>query len=427
MGIELILRGEAKRSLGGLFGAGKPLLDRVAEWLTQHHPEPFCRIEKLKTNKGNECLLVRLHPCQIVEIVSDGPRAVSVEAKTNTVGPGYHTFLNGLFATMGDELKIKWSAARECADIFLNPDASVVEMRMLGWLGQVASQMLTMREQGCTQLGLNMSTDFEFLHDGLVATPMGPRDELWLERTAANPRLGMDIFPWRGEMDAEFVKNWAEALMWTELRWRKPLTELEQRDMTEACQLLAFARKKDPDLNYPWREWLEMLDYLGLEYHDRAGIEKLAAQASGPLVGYRRRSVIFSALLPWTIKIPGDFAYESDENGHYLFNEKRQVQVSTLSYGMKPGHADPLSIDTIDKRREDPPGTQRLEHHTDSYQSYAYIFPDSIDDNNLRMQSACYCPGNILFSSYNYDPGDSEWALNAWHAIELHPLGDAND
>ena len=68
-----------------------------------------------------------------------------------------------------------------------------------------------------------------FGFEGALATALGPRDDAWLERALADPRIAIDILPWWADAaDGRFLLNRALSLMWTEVRWRRPAVDGEK-------------------------------------------------------------------------------------------------------------------------------------------------------------------------------------------------------
>ena len=117
-------------------------------------------------------------------------------------------------------------------------------------------------------MGLLPGTRFE--HDGAVLTPLGPRDDAWLERAVTAPKAAIDILPWWFDItDARYQLARALVILWTEIRWRAPIDDVELRAMDEALALLRNAIRADGSLAYPWREWAELVAHRGS--HDPAG------------------------------------------------------------------------------------------------------------------------------------------------------------
>jgi hypothetical protein len=85
------------------------------------------------------------------------------------------------------------------------------------------------------------------------------------------------------------------------------LVDEEKAVLNEVRENLDRAYRLDHTLEFPWREWQEILECLGTD-------AKIPVVGGGsgeqlrPLIGYRRKSVRVSLAAGWTINIPGRFA-----------------------------------------------------------------------------------------------------------------------
>ena len=77
--------------------------------------------------------------------------------------------------------------------------------------------------------------------------------------------------------------------------WRPPLLEEERRLFRNVARLLELAWREDPALDYPWREWQEVLGYLGIKPPSPVGT--VVSQA-GTLFYFG-----FFLLMPWWSRI----------------------------------------------------------------------------------------------------------------------------
>ena len=140
-----------------------------------------------------------------------------------------------------------------------------------------------------------------------LVTQMGPRSREWAEAVVRDPINGKDFFSWwNPERDADYYRNRGACLMWTSVRWRKPLVDDEKQILNEANENLQLAYRLDEALDYPWREWTEILKYLDADGKTRDG--RLENTQMRPLIGYRRNQMRVSLAAGWTIQIPGRFA-----------------------------------------------------------------------------------------------------------------------
>jgi hypothetical protein len=94
--------------------------------------------------------------------------------------------------------------------------------------------------------------------------------------------------------------------MWTEVRWRTPLLDSERSTLQDVATSLEMAYGLDKRLEYPWREWNEILEYLGSDA--RVTVDESDDHQAGALIGYRRNPVRVTLAAGWSIQIPGSFA-----------------------------------------------------------------------------------------------------------------------
>ena len=120
----------------------------------------------------------------------------------------------------------------------------------------------------------------------------------------------------RGGLDAtdgRYLLNRALALMWLEVRWRKPAVDGEAERLEDVHRLLSKAYPIEPGLPYPWHDWAELVAFGGYRGRDDpAGQLADQAQPPGPPIGYRRDPVSISHE-GWALEIPGDFAERRTE------------------------------------------------------------------------------------------------------------------
>jgi hypothetical protein len=129
--------------------------------------------------------------------------------------------------------------------------------------------------------------------------------------------------------------------MWSDIRWRPPLDDEEKRRMQQVVHLLEEAHRMDASLDYPWREWRELLVLLKAPptpLHDVLARRGARVLPGTPLVGYRRRPV--TVVLPggWRLSVPGGFTEAWDAEGTFAASEPpRQLWVTTFNYRDKDG------------------------------------------------------------------------------------------
>lgn len=288
----------------------------------------------LDVHEGDEqaYLGVHLHPAaEPVELRIEQGR-VEISAKTSTAGPGYHAWVCELLDAL-HAAGITWIEDDEHDDetgYFKERDFAALQQQMLLWLGSLAGVMRESAAEGNGGFQVSLAMDYTYEHDGAIATPLGPRDLEWLKRTEDDPRQRIDIFPWWDEgRGAGYELGRALSLIWTEVRFRVPLTADEKRTVADVLNRLSRAHALDPTRDYPWRAWAELLEHTGsLDAIAPAVIVRARDDRRAPL-GYRRRSVRKS-LGGFTIQIPGEFAEELSDNDWSMWCGDRTVWATSF-------------------------------------------------------------------------------------------------
>lgn len=299
------------------------LVADMQAWVEREYG-PVIRSARVTSRGPCTELRLDLHPAaEAMTIDVDEAGSVTAVADTTNVGPGYHTFVCRILERLGHELEVTWT--RE-PDPNGAPPAWVGSLQPLAERSTVERQhLLALRRTiersgerrrggaGDLQLGLKPSTRFDF--DGAVATPLGPRDDDWLARAAADPATARDIVPWWYDvMDGRYLLARALVLMWTEIRWRPPVDDAERGVMDEVLGLLRRALPGNPTLAYPWREWVELITFRA--WQDPMAVrvfrEANAVDAAVPRIGYRRRPVTV-VHEGWAMPVPGTFGEQRTE------------------------------------------------------------------------------------------------------------------
>ena len=351
MGVKLLLAGW----YGGeeLFSAPEapwPWLRRVERWVRGAAEE---LLESSRTVEGprGPILFLSLHPAaEEVAIVAAGQGRVVVLANTSMVGPGYHQYLCDLLHALGDALHVDWAdpaltvaGVGDPTGYFHTGDASDIAPHMLAWLGSMAGRVLDFRRHGHSGATLSLRAGHGFEHPGALLTPLGPRDEAWLRAVHEDPLCGRDIFPWWEPGQGAATKlGRALSHIWTEMVWRPPLLEEERHRFREVARLLESAWREAPELSYPWREWQQVLGYLGVGGTLAEEVSRRAVEApSGPLIGYRRGAVQVTLPEGWEIRIPGSLAEQRLADGSWVARDHRRsvrfVPLQDDVEGIAPG------------------------------------------------------------------------------------------
>ena len=410
----LVVRVDGQASRRGLIPrvpSGDRLLIDVELWLTTKYPEIVRSTRHSTSDERDARLHVTLHPAagEFVLTASDGGR-VSVEADTSAAGPGYRRFVGRILERMGMELGISWGRA--------GADRSESERAYLGWLGQTLVAARAARAGGSAGIHVGTPAGVRFSFDGAIATPLGPRDDAWLDRAVADTRVAIDVTPWWADAtDGRYLLDRALCLMWLEVRWRPPAIKEEGLLLDEVHRLLSKAFPLDPTLPYPWRAWAEVIGLRGIA--DPMARQVLAratdAPSAAPEIGYRRRGVTISHE-GWALQIPGSFAERRTPEEWWGGGAGRSITLAAVETGIAAGamgaqafiqqFGGDLGPDAIDHRAGDVIGRATLSTDATS----------GVEVGVLEGYSAVAGSGAAIRIVFD-DPVDWQWAIDMWRSL----------
>jgi hypothetical protein len=399
----------------GLYLRATPQVANPLE-VVEHHLKAHCRevLDSLDVEEGR--LSASLHPAaEAVEFAHEGP-FLTVEAKTSSVGPGYHAYLceqlhsleEKLGASFGDGPDGNEEGAGDETGYFMTGDRAALEQEMLAWLGGVAGMVTELIPEGTTGLMISMGTDLVFEFDGEIATPLGPRTAEWLEATRRDPRAGIDIFPWWGPgLCADHAAGRALVRMWSDLAWRNPANDGELALIEKIETDLRRAHELDATRALPWAEWAAILEFLGRDDAVARRVRERAAGASQS-VGYRRRPMRVTLTDGWSIRVPGETASSFDEDGTWCgLVEGRTIWMSSFRVG-DPDSPTRSAAETLPD--EEPSGDRfELSPFPEGYAGRAELGTTEEGDVQLTVEVAR--PHRLaLFTFVLDDEADLQWA-----------------
>jgi hypothetical protein len=263
-----------------------------------------------------------------------------------------------------------------------------------------------------------------------MVTPMGPRDWSWLEAVADDPRQGIDIFPWWDEgVTPQSILGRVKYQMWQTVRWRASLTDDESAELRHLDHLLTKALSADPKLDYPWREWCEILlrEESARFVSRRAGvepevIEHARATSAGPLIGYRRGPVCVELGDGWSMTIPGALVehWEEDDSGLWsAWDSTRTIWFKSYLV-VSPDTGEAMPAEQLLSGMALPEDGERFEHRDGPLIGGA-VFRATEENGtpfwNLCARSALDGHG-ALCNIFLKNPADRDWALETWHGLE---------
>lgn len=398
----------------------------IEEWLDATYPEMKISSWLERPEPDMVTLGVQLHPgASGIEFTRDADSSFWISARTSAAGPGYHAFVCRLIKKFASDHGVEL-VEDECSDdteYFFTADKTELNNAFLNWLGQLTGSVLKI---GPTALGARLamviSNDRFEPEEGSVLTQLGPRDVKWLEKTVSDASQGTDMFPWWDEdLDGNYYRGRALCHMWSDVRWRKPVTDDEKDLLNRVLKLLDKAHDLNKALIMPWQEWLEIMDYLEVTgpTYDRVK-DKAAENPSKKPVGYRRRPVTVNLPGGWQVRVPGSFAETWTDEGttFYAYDEGRSLKLTTYS---ATGESTNMSAEEILSR----PQYEELSilHSHENIESRASLEePEDGSDAPWSLSGACATTGRIAHFDITFaNDEDKDWAYEAWHSIKYVP------
>jgi hypothetical protein len=410
--LEIRLEGQAsKRGLIPRMPDGERLLGDSGAWLTAEYPDQVRSTRQHILPTGETQLRVALHPATPdLMLTADDSGIVRAFAETVSGGPGYHRFVGRVLERLGKELNIDWDESSADLAFAERPE---VETAYLAWLGPTLAGVRNARQRSSAGVQVGTPPGTRYTFEGAIATPLGPRDDAWLESAIADPRVAIEITPWwLDATDGRYLLNRALALMWLEVRWRKPAVEGEAERLEDVHRLLSKAYPIEPSLPYPWHDWAELITFGGYEdgmtrqVHSRTKLEP-----PGPPIGYRRNPVSISHE-GWALEIPGEFAERRTEEEWWGGGAGRSVTLAATDTGSMtaPAFLTQVAGDL---------GGEALTHQEGPVMGRARITSDDASGvavGVLDGYSAINGSGAAIRIVFD-DPNDWQWALDLWRSL----------
>jgi hypothetical protein len=415
----------SKRGLIPRLPTGERLLADAEAWLRAEYPDVVGSTRRRLRASGEAELALSVHPAATDVVVSaDDAGEVAVTADTAAPGPGYHTFVDRLVDRLGSELSIAWlppdvdGAPAVDAPVAAAQPRPAIERSYLAWLGTALAGARDARRSRRPVVHVGTPPGVRFTVDAVVATALGPRDDVWLERALADWHAALDIVPWWADAtDARYLLNRALCLMWTEVRWRSPASPAERAVLDDVARLLKRALPLDPSLPYPWQAWLELLELRGLD--DAVGRQvaarAAATPAGSPPIGYRRLPVT-AMHAGWSLEVPGSFAEQRTDEEWAGGEGGRSITLAAVETGRDGAPMAPEAF--LDLVAGDL-GADALVHHSGGVVGRARLRTDGssgVEVGVLDGYSAVAGSGAAIRVVFD-DPADWEWALATWRSL----------
>ena len=392
------------------------------EWLDAREGEELVSSQLVEGPDG-EVLLAQVHPfSEELQVACPRLGEVRLTVSTGSCGPGYHEHVADLAHAMASELKVKWRDAAEGegddSGYFASGDRAALEDAMREHVAELAAEL---PESATVPPNLLLSpTAPSFVHPLAVSTPLGPRDAAWLKDAREGHARALDAMPWRTRgRGAEYHRARALALAWCEARWRKPFNDAEEGVLREVARCLEAAHAAGA-ANLPWREWSEIRGLLEIADGEDGAPDDLAgraAAASGPLVGYRRGEVVVRLPADFTMRLPGSFSEEMDEDGTWHGTDG--VRTVYASAGRLPPVAD-MPGDAVRALQRAPPQGEPHVFRGTRVVGMAGLRQDEDEGEKVWVLACGAAEGSYMLRATILFPSeaDRDWAIETFRSID---------
>jgi hypothetical protein len=403
--------------------SGDSLLGSVEAWLLAEYAELVRSTSRRTTETGEAELTVDLHPAApALVLTANDAGHVTASAETETVGPGYHRSVGRLLERMALDLSITWARAGaeptpdDPGTTFA--DRTTTERGYLGWLGQTLVHARAVRAANGTQFQVGIPGSTRYTFDGAIATPLGPRDDAWLEAAVTDTRVATDITPWWADVAVgQTLLNRALALMWLEVRWRTPAIKEERALLDEVHRILTRAYTSDPSLAFPWGPWAEVIELRGIDDPMSRQVLTRAGREVGdrPSIGYRRAPVRIRHE-GWALEIPGSYAERRSPEEWWAGGAGRDITLAAVETATPDGAMGAQAF--VDQFGGDL-GSEAIDHRAGRVVGRARLTTDTssgVEVCVLDGYSAVVGSGAAIRIVFQ-DPADWQWALDTWRSL----------
>jgi hypothetical protein len=403
---------------------GETLVTEIRAWLEAEYLDMIRSSTVTHLESGEWQLLLALYPsAPAVIIEADDAGRVAFEGETASVGPGYQRFLGRIAERIASELGIDWvsSDGMPVVEGNIGIDRPTVERAHMAWLGSTLVGARDARRLRAGGMAIALPADLRFEITSAIATPLGPRDDAWLERALTDVPTAIDILPWWADAtDGRYHLNRALCLMWTEVRWRRPISPAERELQDETLRILKRGAAIEPRLPWPWREWHELLTIRGVGDAiavDVAGhVERLDPdEVARPPIGYRRGQVLV-VHEGWALPVPGSFGERKTPEEWVGNDAGRSITLAAVSTGTARG---PMSADDFLAQVAADLGSDVINRDDGPVKGRARITTDGssgVEVGVLEGFAAITGRGAAIRITFQ-DAADWQWAVDLWRSL----------
>lgn len=379
-----------------------------------------------------EQMQVSLFPFEENVYVTFDKNTVTISAKTNSAGPGYHAHVVALIDDLAAKtgLKVTASSVEDETGYYADRDFGALQDSMFDWLEALSYNVM---EQcgNSNYTGLSICMPLEITpaaEDYFASYPLGYLDEGYLERVINAKKSGdchekeavcsQFFIWWSPSMDAEFYKKCALATMWADIQWIPPHGDAETALYDSALTCLEKAYERDPHLAYPVQEWMELA-----ALREDAALSATLAERFGPRdpgyvsnLGFMRGNVNCLFANGWRLTRPGAMRYEFDE-ANVWWDDTRTIRASVLTVAPKDGVVDNQALLADVGQDEDYVPYDGLKNKDIAAKILHQPTKENGEDVFLTCLLAAYNNQLLILSVYYENPEEKPWAQSVCASI----------
>lgn len=357
----------------------------------------------------------------------DDADRVTLSAKTNGTGPGYHAYIVDLLERMKEPCSLSWNddSVEDESGYWHNRDFGDLQTAMANWLGDLAEYLVEhFPHNDASGLALSMSTD-RLPDNGphYAAHPLGWREQDFFLNAEKNgpayDECASYFIWWERRPDAGMFRKCALCLMWCECNWLPPVTDIEKALFTTIFLCLEKAWDDDSSLAYPVREWKEMARLSG----SKEIMEELNRRFPGdapetPEIGYLRNKVQRELGNGWRMVMPGalhETVDDEDPTVRIFWNERHTMRLSLYAVGGE----DLTAASLLDTLTDGSPAEDFPMGDDSNVLARILHEPQKDDDGSAYFGSfffAAVNTGHVLYMSAFYDEESDKNAIESMFA-----------
>jgi hypothetical protein len=379
--------------------------------------------EFIELHEDDAAFGLEVHPgSEFLRFEAQPDNCFSAAIKTSTLGPGFHAEmvrLLKLVAAAGN-LDIDWAEADETG-YAADDDFGALQEQMAEQFVAIVRIMSehSTDEALCVNWPLGVPTPRG--NSGGLFTPSGPLTPQWCQEVIAGndiERKCREFFVWwNKDRDAGYWQNLAHLILWSEVRWRPPMSEDEERTWSMVLLCEDELKKLGAASTLPAAEIAELKELL--EWPDDTPCREPAKKG----IGYYRHDARWQLPGGWSLTLGGYFFHDVEDDGDtllYFFNE-RTVRFSSANINSDDG---PVPAEELLETATDnaPSDAEFIEFKNGEVLSRGFICEMEEDGETFTGLSATLAiPGGAAWLTVCFnEPRHREWAMSVLRSIS-HP------